>query len=131
MSDPRIVHVDDYADIRTLVLVALETVAGLNVVQFESGDSLVDQAETVEADLFLLDVMMPGLTGPQTFERLRAMDRFKNTPAIFLTAKAAQSELRELLAPGVLGTITKPFDAMSLGQQVLSLWHASRMDKVA
>ena len=131
MSDPRIVHVDDCADIRTLVLVALETVAGLNVVQFESGDSLVDQAETVEADLFLLDVMMPGLTGPQTFERLRAMDRFKNTPAIFLTAKAAQSELRDLLAPGVLGAITKPFDAMSLGQQVLSLWHASRMDKVA
>lgn len=131
MSDPRIVHVDDCPDIRVLVQIALEMVAGLPLVQFESGDQVVRFADTIEADLFLLDVMMPGLSGPQAFRLLRAMPKFASTPAIFLTAKATERELKDLNGPGVLGTITKPFDALQLGQQVRKLWEASLLGRVA
>lgn len=131
MSDPRIIHVDDCPDIRVLVKIALETVAGLPLVQFESGDEVVRHAQDIEADLFLLDVMMPGLTGPQAFQQLRAMPRFSATPAIFLTAKATERELKDLKGPGILGTITKPFDALTLGQQIRALWDASLFGRVA
>ncbi|MEF3047349.1 response regulator [Pseudotabrizicola sp. L79] len=131
MKQPRIIHVDDCQDIRMLVQIALETVAGLVLVQFESGEDAVKEAEFAEADVFLLDVMMPGLTGPQTFERLRAIPKFASTPAIFLTAKATQKELKELDGPGVIGTITKPFDAMLLGEQVVALWQAHAMNAAA
>lgn len=131
MRQPRVVHVDDCEDIRTLVKLALDTVAGLPLVQFESGEDAVKHAGEFDADIFLLDVMMPGLTGPQTYELLRAMPKFASTPAVFLTAKATQRELAQLHGPGIVGTITKPFDALLLGEQITALWRDSLMGQAA
>lgn len=131
MRQPRVVHVDDCEDIRTLVQLALDTVAGIPLVQFESGEDAVKHAGEFDADIFLLDVMMPGLTGPQTYERLRSLPKFSSTPAIFLTAKATQKELAQLNGPGVVGTITKPFDALLLGDQITALWQACLVGKAA
>lgn len=127
MNDlPKILHVEDDPDILEIALIALETVGGLSVTQCSSGDEALAAVHDVKPDLFLLDVMMPGLSGEQTLRKLHAIPEFASTPAIFMTAKAQVSELQKLRETGVLDIIIKPFDPMTLADQIVALWRQSR-----
>lgn len=119
---PKVMHVEDDMDIREIALIALETVGGLEVVQCESGAMALEMAPKEKPDLFLLDVMMPGMSGDETLLALRQMPEFADTPAIFMTAKAQQSEVDRLLEMGALDVITKPFDPMTLAEEILAIW---------
>jgi len=122
---PKILHVEDDPEIREIALIALETVAGLSVVQCASGFEAIATAPSVVPDLFLLDVMMPSMNGVETLVALRANPIFANTSVMFMTAKAQQKEVLKLLEMGALAVITKPFDPMTLGQHIIDVW-ASR-----
>ncbi len=127
MSDlPKILHVEDDADIREIALISLETVGGLAVVQCASGHEAIDCVAEVAPDLFLLDVMMPGISGEETLVLLRAMPGFATTPAIFMTAKAQSNEVEKLKALGALAVITKPFDPMTLAEEILAIWRSAQ-----
>ncbi|OIQ77785.1 phosphate regulon transcriptional regulatory protein PhoB [mine drainage metagenome] len=119
---PRILHVEDDADIREIALIALETVGGLTVEQCASGKEAIMRVSTFQPDLFLLDVMMPSMTGEETLLALREMPQFSSTPVIFMTAKAQYSEVENLKRQGALDVITKPFDPMELANQILAIW---------
>ena len=119
---PRILHVEDDPDIREIALVALEVVGGLTVDQCASGPEALQRAPGIAPDLLLLDVMMPGMSGEDTLAGLRAMPQFAATPAIFMTAKAQPAEVEKLRQLGAAEVITKPFDPMTLADQVLAIW---------
>jgi len=91
-------------------------------VQCASGFEALASAPAARPDLFLLDVMMPGMNGEQTFLALRENPLFAATPAIFMTAKAQTREVLRLYDIGALDVITKPFDPMTLGQHILTIW---------
>ena len=74
--------------------------------------------ERARPDLVLLDVMMPILDGFETCARLKADDRTRDIPVIFLTAKAQVHEQRHGMSAGALGYILKPFDPMTLSKQI-------------
>lgn len=123
MADlPKVLHVEDDGDIREIAMIALNTVGGLEVVQCASGQEALDCAAEVAPDLFLLDVMMPGMSGDETLQNLRRMPQFADTPTIFMTAKAQHSEVERLKGSGALGVITKPFDPMTLADEIVVLW---------
>jgi CheY-like chemotaxis protein len=122
---PKVLHVDDSEDMRVIVLLALETIGGLEVIQCSSGAEALIVAVSFQPDLFLLDVMMPDLTGPQTLLRLREMPQFSATPVIFLTAKAGRQDIVDLMAEGALEVITKPFDPMTISEQIVAIWKKS------
>ena len=69
-------------------------------------------------DAILLDWMMPELDGPETCRQLKANPATAGIPVIFLTAKSQEVEIQRGLSLGAAGYVTKPFDALSLGQQV-------------
>ncbi|OIQ69977.1 response regulator ArlR [mine drainage metagenome] len=119
---PKILHVEDDADIREIALIALETVGGLTVEQCASGKDALLRVSAFQPDLFLLDVMMPCMTGEETLLAFRAMPQFSSTPVIFMTAKAQHSEVEKLKQHGALDVITKPFDPMELANQILAIW---------
>lgn len=121
---PKILHVEDDPDIREIARLALETIGGLTVEQCESGTQAVDRAPGVSPDLFLLDMTMPGMDGVQTLSALRALPGMESVPAVFMTARAQVQEQAELLAQGAVAVISKPFDAMTLAQEILSIWRA-------
>lgn len=123
---PRIVHVEDDPDIREIALIALEMVGGLEVVQFSSGQEALKGAVAAQPDLFLLDVMMPGMSGEETLQTLRTMPEFARTPAIFMTAKAQHSDIRKLIEAGALDVIIKPFDPMQLATEIVTIWSWAR-----
>ncbi|GHC09291.1 MULTISPECIES: response regulator [Gemmobacter] len=122
---PKVMHVEDDPDIREIALIALEMVGGLEVIQFSSGQEALAGAAAANPDLFLLDVMMPGMTGEETLLALRAMPQFAATPAIFMTAKAQHSDVRQFIEAGALDVIVKPFDPMQLATQIVALWNQS------
>ncbi|MEL0113373.1 MAG: response regulator, partial [Rickettsiales bacterium] len=87
-----------------------------------SGQEALDRAVAFGPDLILLDVMMPGLDGPDTLLELRKLDGLTDKPVIFMTAKVMDSEVQRYLDIGAIGVIPKPFDPMSLAAQVRSIW---------
>lgn len=118
----RILLVEDDADIRTIAITVLQAVGGFTVLACASGEEAIRRAPEADADLILLDVMMPGLDGPATLRRLREMDRTAAIPVAFMTAKGQKSEIEELKALGAFAVITKPFDPMGLPAQLRELW---------
>ncbi len=118
LANRKILLIDDEQDIRMVVQLSLETVGGFDVLVAESGEAGLDMAAHEKPDAILLDVMMPGLDGPSTLERLKTLDGCAAIPVIFLTAKAQQAEVRRLKDLGPAGVLMKPFDPMTLSDQV-------------
>ncbi|MBN2741850.1 MAG: response regulator [Rhodobacteraceae bacterium] len=122
LNTPRILHVDDDDDIRAIAQLALEVVGQLEVHQCASGQEALLAAPDFAPDLFLLDVMMPGMTGEDTLAALRNIPGMKNTPVIFMTAKAQTDDVARLMSLGAAKVITKPFDPLTLASEVVEIW---------
>ncbi|MFG6625011.1 response regulator [Sulfitobacter sp. 1A12056] len=116
----KLLHVDDEADILELTKLSLELSDDFDVVSCSSGKDALLAIEQFIPDVFLLDVMMPGWTGPETLEKLWAIPSLKDVPAIFMTARVSSGSCAELLATGAKEIIAKPFDPMTLGAQIKS-----------
>ena len=69
-------------------------------------------------DALLLDVMVPGMSGPDVLKALRKLPGLERTPAIFMTARVQPSEVRDLMDHGAVAVISKPFDPLTLGPQI-------------
>jgi two-component system OmpR family response regulator len=117
----RILYVDDDPDIRALAVMSLEAVGGFTVIACASGAEAVQAAPAADADLLLLDVMMPGMDGYATLAALRAIPQTALTPAIFFTTNVLPHEMARHRAAGALDVIAKPFDPMALPQQILRI----------
>lgn len=110
--------VDDEPDIRRIGQISLSAVGQWNVLTASSGAEAIELASSRAPDLILLDVMMPGLDGLSTLQRLRAAPETQSIPVIFMTAKAQKQELSRYLDTGAAGVIIKPFDPLTLPQQI-------------
>ena len=113
--------VDDEPDIRELARMALEMVGGFDVVAADSGAAATRLAEEVRPDAVLLDVQIPGLDGPATLAALRRGEAGATVPVVFLTASVQEAQLGELRQLDVVAVLTKPFDPMTLHQQLADL----------
>jgi CheY-like chemotaxis protein len=118
-----VLYVEDEGDIREVTEFALED-EGFELVICASGQEALDNAIKQPIDLFLFDVMMPGMDGPTALNKLRELPQFENTPVIFMTAKVQASELEVYKALGAIGVINKPFDPMTLPDQIRELLDA-------
>jgi CheY-like chemotaxis protein len=113
-----ILLIDDEDDIREVTAVSLETVAGWQVSSAGSGVAGIELARTSLPDAILLDVMMPGQDGPATLRLLRNDKITAKIPVIFLTAKVQSIERERLRAIGAAGTLAKPFNPLTLANQI-------------
>lgn len=120
----KILYAEDEPDIQAVAQMALEAIGGFEIVLCSSGLEAVEVAPGAAPDLILLDVMMPGLDGPETLKKLREIDSLKETPVIFLTAKAMPAEVIRFKAAGAIDVIAKPFDPMTLSDQVRAIWES-------
>jgi diguanylate cyclase (GGDEF)-like protein len=120
-EDSQILYVEDDPDIRAVTEMALED-EGFELTLCESGQQALEQAkQESHFDLLLLDVMMPGMDGPATLLKLREYGHLVNTPVIFMTAKVQPAEIDKYKAMGAIGVISKPYDPMTLAEQIRDL----------
>ena len=120
----KIMIVEDDPDIQTVARMALETIGGFAVEACSSGREALEKAPAFQPDLIMLDVMMPEMDGPTTLQGLRGLADFAATPVVFCTAKAMPSEVEQYRQMGSAGIIAKPFDPMSLADQVREIWES-------
>ena len=117
----RVLLIDDEDNVREVAQMSLELMAGWEVTAVANGAEGIEQARALQPDVILLDVMMPGMDGPTTFQKLQADEGTKAIPVILLTAKAQAAERQRLQALGVVAVLTKPFDPVELPRQIESL----------
>lgn len=118
----KILYAEDDGDIQEIATMALEVLGEFSVQTCDSGRDVVEKARQFRPDLILLDVMMPGLDGPGALHELRAVEDFRDTPVIFMTAKVMDEEIERYTAMGVLGVIEKPFDPEALPNRIREIW---------
>ncbi len=115
----RLLLVDDDDSIREIARLSLERVGGWEVVLAAGGAEAIEIAASGDVfDLVVLDVMMPGIDGPTTLERLRGGPLAADVPVVFFTAKLQAADRERLRALGAAGVIAKPFDPMTLPGEV-------------
>jgi len=117
----RVLLVEDEPDIRLIARAALMR-AGFDVLTAGDGVEALAVAQSHAPDLILLDWMLPQLDGFETCVRLKADSGTAPIPVIFFTANTSADDRARCLALGALGCITKPFNPISLGDQVNALW---------
>lgn len=122
MNLKKILHVEDDEDIQAVALMSLEALGNFDVLQCLSGQEALGKAPAFRPDLFLLDAMMPGMSGLETLTALRLIPDMKNIPVIFMTAKAQQDEVQNFMNHGAIGVITKPFDPVTLSDEIRTIW---------
>ena len=118
----RILYVEDDPDIQAIAVMVLETINGFTLEVCSGGQEALGKAVAFNPDLVLLDVMMPGMDGPETLKGLRNFPELANTPIVFMTAKVQPQEVEGYLNLGAVGVIAKPFDPMTLAQQLRDIW---------
>ncbi len=108
IQESLILIVDDKSkDIQ--ILVDVMQIHGHRVLFAKSGEAALKTVETVFPDLILLDIMMPGMNGFETCRRLKADERTKDIPIIFMTALANTADKIKGFKLGAVDYITKPF----------------------
>ncbi|MFN3581001.1 MAG: response regulator [Pseudomonas sp.] len=122
----RIMHIEDDPSIQEVARVALEIVGGFTVLSCSSGAEGLEKLEAFAPHLILLDVMMPEMDGPETLARLRETPTAANLPVVFMTAKVQSHEITEYHQLSAAGVIIKPFDPMTLADQIRSIWNEAR-----
>lgn len=121
MSKELIFAVEDEIHIQQLIKYNLEA-AGYKVLTFESGESLLKECKNTIPDLFILDIMLPGIDGLEVCRQLRQSTRTKVVPIIMLTAKSEEFDKVLGLELGADDYITKPFSVRELAARVKALF---------
>lgn len=116
----RIMHIDDEDDIREITNLVLSGMGDFEVRSYDRGQKGIDDLEAFQPDLIICDVMMPEKTGPETLQALQ--DRNVKTPFFFMTAKVQNHQVEELMGFGAHGIIKKPYDPMTLSDDIKKMW---------
>lgn len=111
-----ILVVEDDPDINNLLRAVMER-AGHRAVQAFSGSEALLRLEASTPDLVLLDLMLPGMDGPELLERMRG-ERGLDVPVIVVSAKAGLSDKVDVLAAGADDYIVKPFEPDEVAARV-------------
>ncbi|MEO1402740.1 MAG: response regulator [Cyanobacteria bacterium J06635_1] len=121
MPPKRILLIDDEISIHVIVRISLQTEANWMTLTATSGTEGLAQATNKLPDAILLDIMLPDTDGNSVLHQLQANPRTQNIPVILLTAQADA----DMLAPASMrlaaGMIAKPFDSLTLAEQIAML----------
>ncbi|TFH62053.1 MAG: response regulator, partial [Gemmatimonadales bacterium] len=109
---------DDFVNLK--ILEHLCTSAGYRLITATSGPAGLEIIEKEPVDLVLLDLMLPGMSGYETCQRIRSMERGRYVPVIMLTARDRVGDLLHGFETGANDYITKPFNRHELVMRIES-----------
>ena len=109
----RVLVVDDEPDIVALVAYHLAK-AGYRVTTASSGTDALESARRERPSLIVLDLMLPGMSGYEVLEQLRANDVTRDVAVLMLTARREESDRIQGLSLGADDYLTKPFSPQEL-----------------
>ncbi len=104
----RILVVDDEKDFCFFLKKNLEAAGSFDVTVCHDGSTALTLAESLKPDLILLDVLMPGMDGPEVARRLKENELTQRIPVVFLTAVVREEEAKDRESIGGWRYIAKP-----------------------
>lgn len=109
----KVLIVDDQADIRRMMAIALDD--EFDLLEAEDGLTALEILRQHRPDVVLLDIMMPGgLDGLQVLEQIRADAELKHTRVILVSAKGQASDYELGMQKGANAYFVKPFSPLQL-----------------
>lgn len=124
MPNPTILVVEDEPDIRKLVHYHL-TQEHFQVLESEDGEKALKLIQKQRPDLVILDLMLPGLTGLEVCQQVRAQPETARLPILMLTAKAGEADRVVGLELGADDYLAKPFSPREMVARVRALLRRS------
>jgi DNA-binding response OmpR family regulator len=115
-DQPKVLVVDDEPPLRELVIVTLG--AGYACDEAVDGDAALKQLRKRQYDLVMLDVMMPGRSGIDVLQEMRADEALKDVPVVVMSAWQSSDDIDAALAAGANGFLPKPFRVEDLESTV-------------
>lgn len=125
---PRVLVVDDEADIRELLLYNLSR-EGFDVQTARTGEEALELMRTAAPTLVILDLMLPGLSGLEVFRRMKSETPLKDIPVIILTAKTDDADVVLGLELGADDYVVKPFSPKVLAARIRTVLRRRTMAK--
>ena len=119
------VLIEDDPSIRKLVEYSLSS-NGISIVSFPSGEEAFE-SDLKDAELFILDIMLPGMDGMEILSRIRKDPTLGRVPVIMLTAKGSEYDIAKGLDDGADDYIPKPFGILELISRVKAAIRRGRM----
>lgn len=120
------VLIEDDPSIRKLVEYTLSS-NGISIVSFPSGEEAFE-SDLKDAELFILDIMLPGMDGMEILSRIRKDPTLGRVPVIMLTAKGSEYDIAKGLDDGADDYIPKPFGILELISRVKAAIRRGRMN---
>lgn len=111
---------EDDEPIALLLRDAISDEPGYTAVVVADGALVLDTVRQVHADLLVLDIMMPGLSGLEVYDRVREDDGIRTMPVLFVSANLPQFD-QEFKRRNITTVLTKPFDLNDLLERVREL----------
>jgi CheY-like chemotaxis protein len=108
--DKKVLIVDD--DMRNLFALSNSLASkGIQTIKAQDGQKALDELEKNPGiELVLMDIMMPGMDGYETMNRIRQQKRFVKLPIVALTAKAMKADRQKCIDAGANDYLSKPID---------------------
>ncbi len=108
MAKKSILVVDDEPSIVELLSFNLKK-EGYEVQKAFDAEEALKAANETDIDMFIVDIMLPGMDGFEMVRNIRSMEKYRQTPVIFLSAKSEEFDKVLGLELGADDYITKPF----------------------
>ena len=112
--------IDDEAVILEVIQGCLEELGNMEVLTATSGNEGLRVAQAALPDGILLDVSMPGIDGLEVLRQLQENPLTRMIPVALLTARVQPEDRAKFAQTGVAGVILKPFDPVTLVDQVVA-----------
>ncbi len=120
--------VDDEPDMLTLLKRSLEPELGCQVDTASSGEAALEMLRASDYDLVLADIKMPGISGLEVLEQVKA-DRGEAVTVVMMTAYGHIEMAVEAMKRGAYDFVTKPFDHDALVMRLEKAFERSRLLK--
>lgn len=105
--------VEDDRTTGDMLAMAINDERGYTAMRVETADEALNALSHVDPDLLVLDIRLPGMSGLELYDRIRADERFRSLPVVFETG-TAREHAQELRDRGIATYIKKPFDLEEL-----------------
>ena len=129
MAKKSIMIIDDQPEILELVSFTLQK-EGYDVVPVEDAEKALQELKEKEVDMFIVDIMLPGMDGFEFVRSIRATDKYKLTPVIFLSAKGEEFDKVLGLELGADDYIVKPFSIRELLARIRAVFRRMQLGAV-
>lgn len=123
-KDIRIMIVDDFSGMRTILKHTLHLLGFDHVVEARGGQDALDKLKQVPCELIISDWSMPQMSGLEFHSALRNKPEFKDVPFLMITAKSERNNVIEAAHAGVTHYMIKPFSAEALQEKILAILSA-------